>query len=305
MAKKRKVVIVDKELTPTVLKNLDSKKGGWFILLFIFILFGLSIYFLPQISAFMDKKFKNNSSSYENTLKPNKDKDNNSDPVEDIKQYPYAGNLIIEEPDFTLDSFKINNNILAISINNKTNNSLNLSNYHYYLQIYNGNNTLLQRIKLDDIIINAKGKTEVNFSLNNTNITYFTFFEITEDEYPNYIPVQNQNQEAILVCRQNDRTINYLLKDNKLYQIEDLIEVNNTVSNYAELYQKYQAQSNSYNQVIGVNSSINIESGKLKFNTYIDLSKNGTENLNDITYPLDTDAKVMYFELVSKGYRCE
>ena len=48
-----------------------------------------------------------------------------------------------------------------------------------------------------------------------------------------------------------------------------------------------------------------VDVGYLKFSTYIDLSVEGTDKVNDITYPKDTDAKVMYFELLSKGYRCE
>lgn len=308
MAKKKKVVIVDQELTPTVLANFGKRKFPLIGVIILVIIFGAVIFYLPDISVFLDKylPFLGITTPEGYYKEPSNNPSQKEEEETVIDEYQYTEDLAIEEKDFILNNFVLKeNNILAIDINNKNSISLNLNDYNYYLQLYNSEKTLLQRIKFDDIIVNAKGRSTIEYNLNRTDIAYFTFFEITPDEYPAYIPNQNLDKEATLICTKDNRRINYLLNDNKLYAIEDIITVSNTDPNYANLYTNYQANMTIYNNIPGVTSTLNVEEGSLKFSTYINLNALGTNNVNEITYPKDTDAKIMNFELASKGYECK
>ena len=308
MAKKKKVVIVDQELTPTVLANFGKRKFPLIGVIILVIIFGAVIFYLPDISVLLDKylPFLGITTPEGYYKEPSNNPSQKEEEETVIDEYQYTEDLAIEEKDFILNNFVLKeNNILAIDINNKNSISLNLNDYNYYLQLYNSEKTLLQRIKFDDIIVNAKGRSTIEYNLNRTDIAYFTFFEITPDEYPTYIPNQNLDKEATLICTKDNRRINYLLNDNKLYAIEDIITVSNTDPNYANLYTNYQANMTIYNNIPGVTSTLNVEEGSLKFSTYINLNALGTNNVNEITYPKDTDAKIMNFELASKGYECK
>ena len=308
MAKKKKIVIVDQELTPTVLANFGKRKFPLIGVIILVIIFGAVIFYLPDISVLLDKylPFLGITTPEGYYKEPSNNPSQKEEEETVIDEYQYTEDLAIEEKDFILNNFVLKeNNILAIDINNKNSISLNLNDYNYYLQLYNSEKTLLQRIKFDDIIVNAKGRSTIEYNLNRTDIAYFTFFEITPDEYPAYISNQNLDKEATLICTKDNRRINYLLNDNKLYAIEDIITVSNTDPNYANLYTNYQANMTIYNNIPGVTSTLNVEEGSLKFSTYINLNALGTNNVNEITYPKDTDAKIMNFELASKGYECK
>ena len=54
MARKKKIVIVDKELTPTVLATIENKKTGLIGLVLLFIIFGGVVYYLPEISLYVE-----------------------------------------------------------------------------------------------------------------------------------------------------------------------------------------------------------------------------------------------------------
>ena len=54
MARKKKVVIVDQELTPTVLATKKEKKGSVIWILFIFIIFIGVVIYLPDIAVYVE-----------------------------------------------------------------------------------------------------------------------------------------------------------------------------------------------------------------------------------------------------------
>lgn len=309
MAKKKKnIVIVDEELKPTVLANLAPKKISLLGLLLLFVLFGATIFYLPDISNYINAYLKGKTSvNTPVTSNPGSDEEgkNPDTPVTEIEEYPYTADLVIDVDNFSLNNFLITNNELSITIKNNKTTTLNLNDYKYFLHLYNADNTLLQRIMFDDILVSSQGTDTISYSLNDSNIAYFTFYEIKEEDYPSYNLEANDDGEATLVCTKEERTVNYLFKENKLYALEDVILTNTQNPDYANLFLSYQTKMEEYNKINGVESTLELENGVLKFFTAMDLNTLKTTKVNEITYSKDTDAKVVYFELSSKGYNCK
>ncbi len=318
MAKKiKKVVIVDQELTPTTLAILDKKRVHFFSLLILLAIFGSFIYYLPDISLYVDNYLHPELNQPTNS---NKDKThtNIDNPVE-IEHYEYKDDLEISNNKFKLSTFTIidasesteveaKNNELSITIENlNKRESLDLDDYNYYLGIYSAEDTLLQRIKVGHLLVGAGDKSTVSYKIEaaKADIAYFTFNEIGIDEYPAYTAVADKDGEGILKCTKDYETVKYLLKDNLVYSIEDVYTVPNTDPEYVNYLSRYQSLSTTYNNLPGVDSDVRVENNTLEFSTVINLSAAKSSEVNDITYEKDTDAKVMRFELVSQGYKCD
>ena len=85
MARKKKVVIVDQELTPTVLATKKEKKGSVIWILFIFIIFIGVVIYLPDIAVYVED-YLNPQVDVPNTpSNPNGNKPDDSDDSSDIK----------------------------------------------------------------------------------------------------------------------------------------------------------------------------------------------------------------------------
>lgn len=301
--KKEKVVIIDKELTPTVLATIEEKKLNFIGLILLFAIFGTVVFFLPNISSYIDNLRKQNDIA-DNPSNPIQSKPN--DDVVEIEHYPYSNTLNIKTDIFYLNNFQIGSDSLSFDINNNQNTSLKMDDYNYYLEIYSSKDMLLQRIKIDDLTIEAKNKIKATYKLNNTSeISYFTFMEIGVDEYNAYTAKADDNGLGMLVCAKDNEVITYSLKNNKLYLIEDSFTISTLDESYRSTLSTYQNLMNTYNNINGVTSTMNLEENSLKFTTKMDLNMNEKINVNKIVYPKDTDAKVMRFELMAKGYNCK
>lgn len=302
--KKQNVVIKDEELTPTVLATIENKKNNLLGLVILFVIFGAVVYFLPDITNYVEGFL--NPEVKDTKTNNNVPTDNNQEEeTVTVTKYEYSNDLVIDIEKFSLSNFSIVENKLNFTLNNKTNGILTMDNYNYYLEIYSETDTLIERIKLDDISVGSNISTELQYDLTAGNVSYFTLMEIKEEDYTAFTAPANDNGEATLVCTKDNEKINYMLKDNKLYLIQDHFEVSNLDENYNTLLSTYQSLAATYNSQNGVTSSVNIETDKLIFSTYIDLSVNSSVNINKIVYPKDTDAKIMRFELSSKGYTCD
>lgn len=304
MAKKKNVVqISDEELTPTVLATIEEKKGNSILLLILFAIFIAVVFFLPDITNYVDSYL--NPEIKSNTPIVNNPTNSNEEEEVTITKYNYSDKLTIDKKKFTLTDFSIADNTLSFKINNIQSGTLSMNNFNYYLELYSSDNTLLQRIKVDDITVNSNSSVDLKYAIENNNVSYFTFIEISKDEYPAYTPSSDKDGKATMVCTKDKEKINYILNNNKLTTIEDYYEVNQNDENYETLLTTYQSLATTYNALEGVTSYINIEDSKFTFSTYFDLSNNNSLNVSKIVYPKDTTAKVIKFELNARGYVCE
>lgn len=305
MAKKKKVVIVDEELTPTVLKTIKEKKGSVIWLIFIFAIFVAAVIYLPDISVYLED-YLNPTTSVPNTPSGTDDgNDTDEDEGEEVVKYDITAELQITDGDIVLSNFAIANNQLTFSITNNGSEMLDFGELNYFLELYNSNVMLVQRIMVSDTTVASGATTNVTYDLTDANISSLSFEQITEDGYPSHTVTPDENGNATLTCVKDYETVNYLLTNNEVYAIEDIFRVNATDENYSTLYSSYQALSTTYNTIGGITSTVSVENNVLTFRTDINLStvSEGTFN-NIIYYPRNTDAKVMNFELEANGYTC-
>ncbi len=304
MAKKKKIEIIDKELTPTVLYVKKEKKGGIIWITFIFAVFIGLVIFLPDITEQVTKYLHPEVNT---PIRPpvNEEENETDDEQIDIIQHTLSNDLLIEEENFTLSNFNINNNQISFVVTNKGTTILDFSQLDYFINLYNSNNTLLQRIMLTNQIVVNGGSTTFTYDLVDSTISSIALLKITPDEYPVHNLEMDENNNATLTCTKNYETVNYMLTNNKVNVIEDIFTVSTNDPNYNTLYSNYQALAATYNTFGGINSHVTIENNNMIFKTTLNLStitNNPFDNI--IYYEQGTDAKIIYFELEASGYTC-
>ncbi len=307
MARKKKVVIVDQELTPTVLFTKKERKGSVIWLVFIFAIFIAVVIYLPDIATYMEQYINPESVAPVNPGNSgnNGNDDNTDDEEEEVREYELVAGLEIMEGQLVLSNFEVANEQLSFSITNNSSEMVDFTDLHYFLNLYNANRMLLQRIMLTDEVVASGGTIDLVYDLTDSNIHTLSFVEIMEDEYPSHVMPVDENGNAVLTCTKGYETVNYNLTNNQLYTIEDLFTVPASDANYSTLYSSYQALAATYNTIGGIDSIVTVENNTLYFRTILNLSTVSNGSFNSIIYyPLNTDAKIMNFELEANGYTC-
>lgn len=310
LAKRKKVVIVDEELTPTVLAiKADKKKTSVFSIVWIVIIFAVfiaGVYYLPELSQYVSNYLNPEIENPGTVNNPNGGNNGNDDDEGvEIVEYKLAEAPEIKEELFTLSNFKIEDNQLSFLVTNTSGSALDLSKFNYFLNLYNDNKRLLQRIMVHDGVVAISGSITLTFDLQEEGITILTFVNISQDAYPVHVITADDSGNATLVCKKENETVNYLLTNNKVYAIQDIFEVPADDPNYSVLYSTYQALSSTYNSVGGVTSSVSVEDNIMYFRTLYNLNTTAENAVNNkIFYVKDTDAKIMKFELEASGYSC-
>lgn len=311
MAKKKIIVVdYDKELTPVTLAiKEDKKKASIFGIVWIFLIFGifiLGVIYLPDIASYVNSYFNPDvvTPSGGNNNKNNGNDDVNSDD-EKIKEYVISDNLEI-----TFDSFKINNvkkvnNKISMDIVNTSNEILDLSKDNYFINMYSEGKKLLKRVMLGDVIVSVGSTYTVSYDIDD-NVYMLSVYNLSKKDYPAYVVTADESNMGTLTCTKEYEKIDYLTNNNKVYAINLLSEVSSSDTNFNTLYATYQAMKNTYDNVEGISSSLDVINNVLTFRSVINLNVvlDGSINLKSY-YPKDTDAKVIYFEMTSMGYTCK
>lgn len=310
MAKKKKIVIIDQELVPTTLAvKADKKKTSIFSIVWLFIIFSIfiaAVIFLPDISAYINNYLNpepSTSGGSSNTNNQTKNDDNSA--KDEIKEYLLSENPVVETEQFTLSNFKIENNNISFDITNKTTDILDLGKYNYFLNFYDTNKKLVQRIMFQDEAISSSSAINLNYKLADANTVSMTLLEIKPEDYPSHVVSVNENNQGSLICEKDYEKVEYLLSNNKLYAIKDNFIVSKTDVSYNNFYQNYQSLQPTYNNLNGVTSSLREENDSLVFNTTINLNTYQEGSIKSkVIYSKDTDAKIINFELEASGYSC-
>lgn len=311
MAKKKMIVVdYDKELTPVTLAvKEDKKKASIFGIVWIVLIFGifiLGVIYLPDIASFVNNYFNPDvvTPSGGNNNKNNGNDDVNSDD-EKIKEYVISDNLEI-----TFDSFKINNvkkvnSKISMDIVNTSNEILDLSKDNYFINMYSEGKKLLKRVMLGDVIVSVGSTYTVSYDVDD-NVYMLSIYNLSKKDYPAYVVTSDESNMGTLTCTKEYEKIDYLTNNNKVYAINLLNEVSSSDTNFNTLYATYQAMKNTYDNVEGISSSLDVINNVLTFRSIINLNVvlDGSINLKSY-YPKDTDAKVIYFEMTSMGYTCK
>lgn len=308
----KKVVIVDEELTPTVLATKKVKRGSMIWLIIIFAAFIAAAIKLPEITTYINDKFNLGIDIPEEIATPNKDKNENNEDEEEqeLTKYQLTNELSFTVDDLTLSNFTLANNKISFTIKNNSTENIDLSQKYYYLNLYNtdveGNDTLLFRIKVSNNIISANNTINLSYDVSTMEISEVAFLEITPEEYPAYVLTADDTGNGVMKCLKSYETVTYSFNNNQVYTILDNYTIPLTDPNFNVYQSTYQVLASTYNNISGVTSNVTTDEANLYFITNINL-RTIIENTfnNEIYYPLNTDAKIIKFELEAQGFTCE
>ena len=309
MAKKEQSVkLENRELEPQVIGYSYKKKSNIGRVIFIFIAFIIVIYYINDISVFINNLLgKKSASSIQQLADEEKEKIHNNKneytQKEQVSYYQISNNLEINVEGLTLNSFLYTNNILTFDAVNKTNKNIDLSNKNYFLEIYNENKTLLNRYKLDIKSINANTKTSFEFNIN--SISYIVVAEKTINDYPE-VTLTESNGVGLLTCYKDDETIVYTFSNNELMTIKhSIVSSDINASDYQLKESLYQSKVNTYNNMTGITATFNST-----VNGYSAIFTLSLDQVNLVTldekyyYGYKELAKVVKFEMQTYGFSC-
>ena len=145
---KNNVVLENIEIKPQVIGNVYKKKSNLGRVIFIFIVFILVIYYINDISVFINDLIGKSSSptikdnindkDNNNTDKPNNDNNNNNS-NNDLEYFEFNTDLTITQKDLVLNNFQNQNNLLTFDLTNNGSTNINYSNRNFYIETYNTN----------------------------------------------------------------------------------------------------------------------------------------------------------------------
>lgn len=278
--------------------------------IFLFVLFGLIfafIFFLPTITNYLKEDKKN--TTYETPNTNEKTEEPVLEPEEELTLYTISDSLSITlEDTIELKDFSLKDEVLSFQATNNGTSRFDFDAKNYFLELYTDDNTLLERILLDDIIARDSSIT-VNLSLEKsiTNTAEKILFVQKEiSDYPNITLSKNDLEEEVLVCSNDIETLSYKFKNEKLYEINDNVSVNSTNDDYTTLVNEWKTKSETLNNLEGITSVFVNTGTNFVVNTSIDLADAKISNTDSKYYFANQSlAKVVNFEMEARGFSCK
>lgn len=307
MKKKKQIEIIDVELTPTTLAvKKDTKKVNAFGIVWIALIFAIligGVIYLPDISLYINNYLNPEVSTPSTGNKvPNKEEESEEKETVNIYNIGDTSEVLLDK--IKVNNVTVSNSKISFLVTNTSQEMLKLKDYNYFMNLYDNNKKLVQRIMFTSEVLSPSASITLEYDLMDDASAKYSILSINTSDYPAYVVDANADKSAELVCKKGYETITYLLNDNKAYGITISEEVPITDPNFNNFYSTYEALSVTYNSYEGVSSSVNVTDQALIFRTIINLSEVGT-NLNlKAIYPNNTDAKIMHFELTASGYTC-
>ncbi len=312
--KKEQIVINNEELQATTLGYLEDEKKGPFGLIFLFLIFIVFAFFLPEITNYVNKLMgKNTTGIIEPTVDPTKkdDKDSNE---EEAKMYDITDSLTFDYTSIKFSEFKKyednNKYYISFRLDNNSDKMIDLSKSKYFIETYSEDKTLLERHIFNYTKLNTKSYTteiiELTYDEYNKANKIIISYKTLED-YPEVSLNIDTNSEYVLSCSNSKNKLIYTFnKDSKLVRINDTVNyANDNSSNYANALINYRNQVANFNNIDGISSSlVEITTG---FTVTTDVNVK-TVNLNSVNnsnyYGTDAIPKEVKFEMESRGYSC-
>lgn len=312
MAKKKKnehIILENIELKPQVIGYTYQKKSNLGRVIFIFIAFLLVVYYINDISVFINKLIgKDSAETIEGLSGSNNDNNvggNNNTEKNELIYNIYDVNLVITEGDMRLNNFNYIDGKLTFDVNNTSNKQLNLSEKKYFIETYSENKTLLERVKLDVNTINESSK--VSFELDITKPFYYLVLEEkTIEDYPAISLTPDENGVAILRCLKVTEEILYTFRNDELETIKHTISDSNvTDANYYNRYTSYQSKSATYNTISGMSATFNGTLNGYTLVVAIDLANANLSTIDEkYYYGYKEIPEVVKFEMQTYGFGC-
>ena len=185
-----------------------------------------------------------------------------------------------------------------------------------YIQIYNNDPTLLSRVKIYDLLpLQTKETRELTLKTKAEalNATQISILALTETDYPPIILEADEAANQVLTCTYQNETYTYKLVDYKLKNLNYTLNVSTT--DYLSLDEYNIAKSsanldmNKLNLIEGMTAVVSDTDTGYISSIDIDYSTIESKELEKLAkyeyYDLDTQAKVIHFEMKAMGYTCK
>ena len=317
MAKKDKnpKVILDKtELMPTTIGTLETKENGPIVVILIIVFFGLCIIVLPYASTLIQRINDGEVSiNKPDTKQPSSD-DTTNDTKEEIEYQKLTTSLSFSIDKYTFNNFVLDSSkgTLSFKVTNAGGDVNMFVKNNYYVELFTSDKKLLQRVKMDNKAVSNTETFTLNVSnaLKSETAKLIIIRSISKDEYTQ-VTVSNNK----LTCTLGSTTLNYTFKtdENKKYlltNIEEKITVNSSSSNYEDKLSEYTTRNNTLDKITGVSTDILPTTNGFSYTESIDLGLIDNTNMNKYFkgqeyYALNTEAKVIAFELTASNYNCK
>ena len=310
MARRRKVNIDANPLQSVTIGRTDTKKYGWIGTLFLFIIFIVVIYFLPDIQkAYRDylynKAFTNNYVVNNNTTNGTENGANTTTNVTDNSKntiYAFTNNEVkLNETTFTNISF--DTGTLSFLVNNNADKELNLTNDSYFIRLYDESNTQISVIKINGIITNKSNK---NFSYQlSVTPTKYNIAKLEESDYDLIsLDVDSENKSAMTCKNNNGESIIYFFENDKLFKYEDTIIVTNDNVNYTNLFNEYTTLAASFEGQSGVTATVTEITNGFRYRLTMDYNVGDTKIDNIYYYSKGVSPIKINYEMTAEFFTC-
>ena len=311
---RKKVVISDKELEPTVLYTIKKKKFGFLRLVFLFAIFIGVAYYLPEISKYVDDYKKGNADLTINGIinifykgnkgsQTNNQKDNDNTTDDTNNKYSYDSKTVITTDDFSISNISLKDNVLTFDVTNLNDDTLSLINKKYFLIAYDEEDNALVTIKLVEDVFAANEKKPYEYNVDSDAIFYFMFKEMSIDEYPSF---ELSDGSSSFICSKTGEMIAYYYTDGVLSSIRSVTRVNKTDEKYDDIYADYMLNMDNENKKEGVNAKISTDDNGCTYTVEIDPNKVDEATIKkDYYYSKSTLPKVIKYEMELKDYSCK
>jgi len=236
------------------------------------------------------------------------------DPGGDDKNslHTFGTDLKIEREDIIVDSFSLDKekSILTFKITNNTDNVVKFEDLNYYLELYSGEQTLMERVKITgEVAINA-GLSQTltkNIKSESTNsLGLIGLVKKTVNDYNEVNLTTNEDGSAALVCTYNHEKVTYKFLNNALREVTSEVSYMTTDDYYLEKFEENKNLSNTYNNKTGVTSTLFEFSEGYNITTNVNLNEASRLYIfNADSFKLNTEPKVVKFEMEAQGFSCK
>ena len=304
--------LLSHQMSPQIIGQIkeEKQKSVVGVIIIFIILIGFT-FGLPQITKYYNKK----TTSEEKTLIEEEKNQNEDKPIEAEEPVYYEINANTE---FTVDNLhfstitkeQTDDYYLRMTIENRSNKVFDFS-IKYYIELYNGDKTLLERVKLvNSVVISSNNSISIDLPISQNSYNNASLLSISTKSIEDYQEVSLSTKEKdfdLLTCTNKTRSITYYFKEDKLAQISDVYEYSNADnSTYTTILKTYTNQAAKYNNIEGVASNIVDTTQSFTMNTQIDLEKADISSLqNNYYFKKGTLPKVVKFEMESMRYTCK
>ena len=312
----KKVVISDNELEPTVLYKIKKRGlGGLIRLVLLFGIFVGTVYYLPEISKYVDDYQKGKATLsideiinifYKDNKKTTAQKVNTDDNEgnENTNKYTFNDETEISNSEIKINNFKLANKELSFDITNLKEQANDLKAKKYYLTAFTENDSVIKRIKVAEDTFAANEVKQYTYSIDSDTIAYFMFDELTADQYPSSEAVNEK--DLTLICSKTGEMVMYYYTDSELTSIRNTIVVKKDDDKYDTKLTAYQTKLTSYNSIDGVDAQLENDDTMLTFSATIDISSTDFSKLDSVIYyPKGTKANIIIYEMESRDYSCK